>query len=84
LLTGESAGYTGRFFETLIGVRKQPLGDLLAKLCLVYVLEPFFTVLFVTNMIQIWEKVMKELRFRVFERLLIQKVGFPLLFLTGF
>ncbi|CAM6103486.1 unnamed protein product [Calypogeia fissa] len=68
--------FSGRFFETLIGVRTQPLADLLARLCLVYVMEPFFTVLFVTNMISIWEKVMKELRFRVFQRVLIQKVEF--------
>ncbi|KAL2619839.1 hypothetical protein R1flu_000044 [Riccia fluitans] len=68
--------FSGRFFETLIGVRKQPLYGLLLKLFTVYLMEPVFTVLFVTRMIRIWEKVMKELRFQVFQRILIQKVAF--------
>ncbi|KAG6541024.1 hypothetical protein Mapa_017597 [Marchantia paleacea] len=68
--------FSGRFFETLIGVRKQPMYNLLLKLFVVYLMEPVFTVIFVTNMIQIWEKVMKELRFQVFQRVLIQKVEF--------
>lgn len=64
----------GKFFETLIGVRKQPLGELLAKLGAIYVMEPALTVLFVTNMVHVWENVMANLRSQVFRRILIQKV----------
>lgn len=73
-ITLERYSLTGRFFETLIGVRKQPMYSLLLKLFVVYLMEPVCTVVFVTNMIRIWEKVMKELRFQVFQRVLIQKV----------
>lgn len=64
----------GKFFETLIGVRKEPLKELLAKLGVIYVMEPALTVLFVTNMVHVWENVMANLRSQVFRRILIQKV----------
>lgn len=64
----------GRFFETLIGVRKEPLKELLAKLGVIYIMEPTLTVLFVTNMVHVWENVMANLRSQVFRRILIQKV----------
>lgn len=69
--------WSGKFFETLIGVRKEPLGELLAKLGGIYVLEPMLTVLFVTNMVHVWENVMANLRSQVFRRILIQKVLSP-------
>ncbi|KAH8961884.1 hypothetical protein BDL97_05G071900 [Sphagnum fallax] len=68
--------FSGKFFETLIGAQKEPLQELLAKLGLIYVLEPVFTVVFVTNMVNVWEKVMANLRSQVFRRILIQKVEF--------
>lgn len=68
--------FSGRFFETLIGHSPEPLWRLLSKLGIIYCLEPAFTVVFVTNMTTIWEKVMASLRRRVFQRLLIQKVEF--------
>ncbi|KAG0575564.1 hypothetical protein KC19_5G012700 [Ceratodon purpureus] len=68
--------FSGKFFETLIGVRKEPLGELLAKLGVIYVMEPALTVLFVTNMVHVWENVMANLRSQVFRRILIQKVEF--------
>lgn len=71
--------WSGKFFETLIGVRKEPLGELLAKLGVIYVMEPALTVLFVTNMVHVWENVMANLRSQVFRRILIQKVTFYLL-----
>jgi hypothetical protein len=73
--------WSGKFFETLIGVRKEPLRELLAKLGVVYVMEPALTVLFVTNMVRVWENVMANLRSQVFRRILIQKVLLPLLLL---
>ncbi|MCO5581757.1 hypothetical protein L7F22_035645 [Adiantum nelumboides] len=68
--------FSGRFFETLIGHSPEPLWRLLSKLGVIYCLEPIFTVIFVTNMTYIWEKVMASLRRRVFQRILIQKVEF--------
>jgi hypothetical protein len=70
--------FSGKFFETLIGAQKEPLQELLAKLGLIYVLEPVFTVVFVTNMVNVWEKVMANLRSQVFRRILIQKVCNPI------
>ena len=66
--------WSGKFFETLIGTRKEPLQELLTKLGVVYVMEPALTVLFVTNMVHVWENVMANLRSQVFRRILIQKV----------
>lgn len=39
-----------------------------------YALEPLLTVIFVTNMNIVWEKVMSTLRAQIFGRILIQKV----------
>lgn len=68
--------FSGQLFETLIGKSSQTLWRLLSKLAIIYCLEPAFTVVFVTNMTYIWEKVMASLRRRVFQRVLIQKVEF--------
>eukprot|EP00250_Pteridium_aquilinum_P002577 c12800_g1_i1 orf=236-2461(-) len=68
--------FSGRFFETLIGHSPESLWSLLSKLAVIYCLEPAFTVLFVTNMTNIWERVMASLRRRLFQRVLIQKVEF--------
>ena len=62
------------FFETLIGKRPGPIWKLLSKLGVVYAMEPAFTILFVTNMVHIWEKVMANLRSQIFRRILVQKV----------
>lgn len=64
----------GKFFETLIGVRKEPLSELLAKLGVIYLMEPALTVVFITNLVHVWENVMAHLRSEVFRRILIQKV----------
>lgn len=66
----------GRFFEVLIGVRPDPLWQLLSKIAVLYSLEPIFTIVFVTNMNAIWESVMATLRAQIFRRVLIQKVWF--------
>lgn len=66
----------GRFFEVLIGVRPDPLWQLLSKIAVLYSLEPVFTIVFVTNMNAIWESVMATLRAQIFRRVLIQKVWF--------
>ncbi|XP_043716194.1 ABC transporter B family member 28-like [Telopea speciosissima] len=68
--------FSGRFFEVLIGVRPEPLWKLLSKVGVLYMLEPIFTVIFVINMSNIWEKVMAALRGHVFRRILIQKMEF--------
>ncbi|KAK1320238.1 ABC transporter B family member 28 [Acorus calamus] len=68
--------FSGRFFEVLIGVRPEPLWTLLSKVAALYAMEPIFTVIFVTNMTVIWEKVMASLRAQVFMRILIQKMEF--------
>lgn len=68
--------FSGRFFEVLIGVRPEPLWKLLTKVGFLYTMEPIFTIIFVTNMNIIWEKVMTTLRALVFRRILIQKVEF--------
>ncbi|KAK1262729.1 ABC transporter B family member 28 [Acorus gramineus] len=68
--------FSGRFFEVLIGVRPEPLWTLLSKVAALYAMEPIFTVIFVTNMTVIWEKVMASLRAQVFRRILIQKMEF--------
>ncbi|XVF09783.1 hypothetical protein REPUB_Repub07fG0126000 [Reevesia pubescens] len=67
--------FSGQFFEVLIGARPEPLWKLLSKAGLLYSLEPIFTVIFLTNMNTIWEKVMSTLRAQIFRRVLIQKVG---------
>lgn len=66
---------TGRFFEVLIGVRPEPIWQLLSKVGILYTLEPIFTIIFVINMNSIWEKVMSSLRAQIFQRVLIQKVN---------
>lgn len=66
--------FLGRFFEVLIGARPEPLWKLLSKVGLLYALEPIFTVIFVTNLNTVWEKVMSTLRALIFRRVLIQKV----------
>lgn len=68
--------FSGKFFETLIGVRKEPLSELLAKLGVIYLMEPALTVVFITNLVHVWENVMAHLRSEVFRRILIQKVEF--------
>ncbi|KAJ8633653.1 hypothetical protein MRB53_026989 [Persea americana] len=68
--------FSGRFFEVLIGARPDPLWKLLTKVGVLYCMEPIFTVIFVTNMSTVWEKVMTTLRAQVFRRILIQKVEF--------
>ncbi|KAL9163408.1 hypothetical protein ABFS82_06G038500 [Erythranthe guttata] len=68
--------YSGRFFEVLIGVRPEPIWQLLSKVGVLYVFEPIFTIIFVINMNGIWEKVMASLRAQIFQRVLIQKVEF--------
>ncbi|KAB1210758.1 ABC transporter B family member 28 [Morella rubra] len=67
--------YSGKFFEVLIGARPEPLWRLLCKLGVLYALEPVLTVIFVTNLNTVWEKVMSTLRAQIFRRVLIQKVG---------
>lgn len=64
----------GRFFEVLIGAKPGSLWRLLSTVGILYALEPILTVLFVTNMNFMWEKVMSRLRAQIFGRLLIQKV----------
>lgn len=56
-----------------------PLWKLLTKVGVLYCMEPIFTVIFVTNMSTVWEKVMTTLRAQVFRRILIQKVHHLLL-----
>ncbi|KAF3570251.1 hypothetical protein F2Q69_00060307 [Brassica cretica] len=68
--------FSGRFFEVLIGVRPDPLWQLLSKIAVLYSLEPIFTIVFVTNMNAIWESVMATLRAQIFRRVLIQKAEF--------
>ncbi|KAA3470501.1 ABC transporter B family member 28 isoform X1 [Gossypium australe] len=68
--------FSGRFFEVLIGARKEPLWKLLSKVGLLYSLEPIFTVIFVVNMNTLWETVMSTLRAQIFRRVLIQKAEF--------
>lgn len=69
--------FTGRFFEILIGgPNSEQLWGLLSKIGTLYLLEPIFTIIFVTNMSTIWEKVMAILRSELFRRILIQKVEF--------
>ncbi|CAK9135221.1 unnamed protein product [Ilex paraguariensis] len=68
--------YIGRYFEVLTGVRPEPLWKVLSKMGLLYTLEPIFTIIFVSNMNTIWEKVMLSLRAQIFRRVLIQKVEF--------
>ena len=65
---------TGRLFESLLGKSSEALWQILSKLAVIYGLEPAFTIVFVTNMTYIWEKVIANLRQRVFQRVLIQKV----------
>lgn len=68
--------FSGRFFEILIGSNSEQLWGLLSKIGTLYLLEPIFTIIFVTNMSTIWEKVMATLRSELFRRILIQKVEF--------
>ncbi|KAH6756774.1 hypothetical protein C2S51_038896, partial [Perilla frutescens var. frutescens] len=68
--------FSGKFFEVLIGARPEPMWQLLSKVGILYTLEPIFTIIFVTNMNGIWEKVMSSLRAQIFQRVLIQKVEF--------
>lgn len=70
--------FVGRFFEVLIGARPEPLWKLLSKVGLLYALEPIFTVIFVTNMNTVWEKVMSIVKAQIFRTVLIQKVKFLL------
>ncbi|PIA49678.1 hypothetical protein AQUCO_01300443v1 [Aquilegia coerulea] len=67
---------SGQFFEVIIGTRPDPLWKLLSKVAVLYTLEPIFTVIFVTNLTNVWEKVMTKLRAIVFKQILIQKVEF--------
>ncbi|RAL52204.1 hypothetical protein DM860_016053 [Cuscuta australis] len=67
---------SGQFFEVLIGNRPDPLWKVLCRVAVMYSLEPIFTVIFVLNMITMWEKVMSSLRAQVFQRVLLQKVEF--------
>lgn len=67
---------SGQFFEVIIGSRPDPLWKLLSKVAVLYTLEPIFTIIFVTSLNTIWEKVMTKLRAIVFRRILIQKVEF--------
>lgn len=66
-------------FEVLIGTRPNPLWKLLTKVGVLYCKKPIFTVIFVTNMSTVWDKVMTTLRAQVFRRILIQKVHHLLL-----
>ncbi|KAK6926290.1 ABC transporter-like, ATP-binding domain [Dillenia turbinata] len=68
--------FSGRFFEVLIGTRKEPLWTLLGKVGILYTLEPLLTIAFVVNMTSIWEKVMATLRAQMFRKILVQKVEF--------
>ncbi|KAJ1288946.1 hypothetical protein BS78_02G127800 [Paspalum vaginatum] len=68
--------FSGKFFETLIGKGNEPLWRLLAKITVLYTLEPIFTIIFVVNMTIIWEQVMARLRSQIFRRILIQKMVF--------
>ncbi|KAH9318642.1 hypothetical protein KI387_020411 [Taxus chinensis] len=68
--------FSGKLFEILIGSSSEHLWGLLGKMGLLYLLEPIFTIIFVTNMSTIWEKVMATLRSEIFKRILIQKVEF--------
>eukprot|EP00252_Welwitschia_mirabilis_P019422 TRINITY_DN4495_c0_g2_i1.p1 TRINITY_DN4495_c0_g2~~TRINITY_DN4495_c0_g2_i1.p1 ORF type:complete len:722 (+),score=86.49 TRINITY_DN4495_c0_g2_i1:98-2263(+) len=67
---------SGRFFEILVGTRSETLWDILSKIGILYALEPIFTIIFVTNMITLWENVMASLRVHIFKRVLIQKMEF--------
>ncbi|KZV41051.1 Non-intrinsic ABC protein 8 isoform 1 [Dorcoceras hygrometricum] len=68
--------YSGRFFEVLIGARPEPIGQVLSKVGILYLVEPIFTIIFVINMNAMWEKVMSSLRAQIFQSVLIQKVEF--------
>ncbi|PKA61119.1 ABC transporter B family member 28 [Apostasia shenzhenica] len=68
--------FSGKFFEILIGRGTGSLWNLLSRIATLYILEPIFTVVFIINMTNIWEKVMASLRGLVFKRMLIQKVEF--------
>ncbi|XP_010519226.1 PREDICTED: ABC transporter B family member 28 [Tarenaya hassleriana] len=68
--------FSGRFFEVLIGARREPLWRLLSKIAVLYAFEPIFTIAFVTNITVIWENVMAALRAQIFRRVLIQKAEF--------
>ncbi|XP_077248610.1 non-intrinsic ABC protein 8 [Tasmannia lanceolata] len=68
--------FTGKLFELLVGTTSYPLWKLLAKVGIVYILEPMFTILFVLNMNTMWEKVMATLKAQIFRRILVQKVEF--------
>ncbi|GAQ86233.1 ABC transporter [Klebsormidium nitens] len=68
--------FSGKFFETLVGIRPGPLSDLLWKLGLLYAVEPLATVVYITSMTTMWEKVTASLRSHVYSRLLMQKVEF--------
>ena len=71
--------FTGLFFfDVLIGKNSEKLWGLLSKIGTLYLLEPIFTIIFVTNMSTIWEKVMAILRSELFRWILIQKVGVTL------
>ncbi|KAF9617186.1 hypothetical protein IFM89_035068 [Coptis chinensis] len=67
---------SGQFFEVIIGAKPDPLWKLLSTIAVFYTLEPIFTIIFVTNLNTVWEKVMTKLRAIVFRRILIQKVEF--------
>eukprot|EP00271_Cylindrocystis_brebissonii_P019972 TRINITY_DN6394_c0_g1_i1.p1 TRINITY_DN6394_c0_g1~~TRINITY_DN6394_c0_g1_i1.p1 ORF type:complete len:768 (+),score=139.04 TRINITY_DN6394_c0_g1_i1:207-2510(+) len=68
--------FSGRFFETVSGIRPGPLHTLLLQLSLVYFLEPVCTLLYVTSLVSAWENCMAQMRAKVFECLLRQKVEF--------
>ncbi|CAH9097900.1 unnamed protein product [Cuscuta europaea] len=67
---------SGLFFEVIIGTRPEPIWKVLTRVAVMYSLEPIFTVIFVLNMNNMWEKVMSSLRAQIFQRVLIQKVEF--------
>ncbi|GLJ53922.1 hypothetical protein SUGI_1152070 [Cryptomeria japonica] len=67
---------SGKLFEILVGTSSEQLWRLLCTMGSLYLLEPIFTIIFITNMSAIWERVMATLRFQIFKRILIQKVEF--------
>lgn len=67
---------SGRLFEILVGTSSEQLWRLLCTMGSLYMLEPICTIIFITNMSAIWERVMATLRLQIFNRILIQKVEF--------
>lgn len=61
----------GKFFEILIGVRKEFLLEFLVKFGVIYFMELVLIVVFIINLVYVWENVMVYLCLEVFCCILI-------------